>query len=91
MITRLVGGLFLLKGLFGLITALKFFDDVYPVSIGANIWDFFIMLITEISPTLVFIFLAKRGSKYVSETPDPDDREDKEMEIRTVDYKDFND
>jgi hypothetical protein len=38
-----IGGLFLLKSLFGLLTAMKFFDDFYPVSIGANVWDFFVI------------------------------------------------
>ncbi len=37
-----IGGLFLLKSLCGLLTALHFFDDIYPISIGANIWDFFV-------------------------------------------------
>lgn len=37
-----VGGLFLLKSLCGLLTAFHFFDDFYPVSIGANIWDFLV-------------------------------------------------
>lgn len=38
-----IGGLFLLKSLSGLLTGLKFFDDFYPVSIGPNIWDFFVI------------------------------------------------
>ena len=54
----------------GLITAFRFFDDVYPVNIGANIWDFLMMLITEIGPTLVFVVLSNKKP-----TPQPQDQE----------------
>lgn len=37
-----IGGLFLLKSLAGLLTGLQFFDDFYPVKIGANQWDFLV-------------------------------------------------
>ena len=37
-----IGGLFLLKSFCGLLTAFHFFGDFYPVSIGANVWDFFV-------------------------------------------------
>ena len=37
-----IGGIFLLKGLCGLLTAFHFFGDVYPVSVGANVWDFWV-------------------------------------------------
>lgn len=39
-----IGGLFLLKSLFGLLTAMHAFGDFYPVSIGANVWDFFVFI-----------------------------------------------
>jgi len=39
-----VGGLFLLKSLCGLLTAFHFFGDFYPLSIGANTWDFFVKI-----------------------------------------------
>lgn len=39
-----IGGLFLLKSLCGLLTAFHFFDDIFPVCIGANIWDFFVFI-----------------------------------------------
>lgn len=37
-----IGVLFMIKSLCGFLTALGSFDDFYPVSIGANIWDFFV-------------------------------------------------
>ncbi len=37
-----IGGLFLFKSLCGLLTALHLFGDVYPISFGANIWDFLV-------------------------------------------------
>jgi hypothetical protein len=37
-----IGGLFLLKSLCGMLTALNAFDDFYPVCIGANVWDFLV-------------------------------------------------
>lgn len=40
-----IGGMFLFKSFCGLLTALHFFDDFYPVSIGANQWDFFVNLL----------------------------------------------
>jgi hypothetical protein len=40
-----IGCLFLLKSLCGLLTSLHIFGDFYPVSIGANIWDFFVFII----------------------------------------------
>ena len=55
--------MFFIKGLIGLITAFKLFDDVYPTSIGANEWDFFNMLLTEIGPNIVFIYVSNRKSK----------------------------
>jgi len=76
LITRLVGGLFFLKGVFGLITAFRVFDDIYPTYFGANVWDFMMMLITEISPTFVFVALSSRKPKQTEETPD-------ETELRT--------
>jgi hypothetical protein len=39
-----IGGLFLLKSLCGLLTAFHFFGDFYPLSIGANTWDFFVLI-----------------------------------------------
>jgi hypothetical protein len=37
-----IGGIFLIKSLCGLLTAFHVFGDFYPVSIGANVWDFFV-------------------------------------------------
>jgi|LauGreDrversion4_2_1035121.scaffolds.fasta_scaffold2125282_1 hypothetical protein len=37
-----IGVLFLIKSFFGLITAFGAFDDLYPVVIGPNPWDFFV-------------------------------------------------
>jgi hypothetical protein len=39
-----IGGLFLLKSFCGLLTAFRFFDDFYPVAIGANLWDFLVFI-----------------------------------------------
>lgn len=44
-ISMATGGLFLIKSFFGLLTAFHIFDDFYPVSIGPNIWDFFVFYI----------------------------------------------
>jgi hypothetical protein len=41
-LSNVIGGLFLLKGFFALLTALHVFGDFYPVSIGANLWDFLV-------------------------------------------------
>lgn len=79
MITRCVGGLFFLKGVLSLITAFKFFDDVYPVSVGPNIWDFLLMLITEIFPTFAFVILS-RSSKGTENEETPD--YERETELR---------
>jgi hypothetical protein len=37
-----IGGLFLLKSFLALLSAFHFFDDFYPVSLGANLWDFLV-------------------------------------------------
>lgn len=37
-----IGALFMIKSLCGFLTAFGFFDDFYPVSIGANVWDFIV-------------------------------------------------
>ena len=37
-----IGGIFLFKSLCGYLTALHCFGDVFPVSVGANVWDFFV-------------------------------------------------
>lgn len=42
LISMVTGGLFLCKSFFGLLTAFHIFDDFYPVSVGPNIWDFFV-------------------------------------------------
>lgn len=76
MITRAVGGLFFIKGFLCLLTAFKCFDDVYPLSIGANPWDFFMMLFTEIGPTFVFVILSNK--KPSQQTPD----EENETEMK---------
>jgi hypothetical protein len=43
-LSNVIGGLFLLKSFLALLTAFHFFDDFYPVSIGANLWDFLVNL-----------------------------------------------
>ena len=48
-----IGGLFLLKGLSGLLTGITILDPTqYP-----NIYDFFWFLILEIAPTVIFIYV----------------------------------
>jgi hypothetical protein len=42
MISMGTGILFLIKGFFGLISAFHLFGDIYPLFIGANVWDFFV-------------------------------------------------
>lgn len=69
-----------MKGIFGLITAFKFFDDVYPVSVGPNIWDFSMMLLTEISPTSVFVILSSRKTKEA--TPDENEKELSDFNVK---------
>jgi hypothetical protein len=80
-ITRFVGGLFFIKGILGLVTAFGFFDDVYPVSIGANLWDFAMMLLTEIGPTCVFVLVTRRNASKI-ETRDSET----ETEMKTYTY-----
>ncbi len=41
-VSHSIGGIFILKGFCGLLTALSIFDDVFPTSIGANVWDFLV-------------------------------------------------
>lgn len=85
MITRLVGGLFLIKGISGLATAFRLFDDIYPTSIGANVWDFLTMLATEIGPTVVFIFLSSKKASTPNDQETPDGDFEKEKELTTYD------
>jgi hypothetical protein len=44
MISLATGVLFLIKGLCGLISAFHLFGDIYPISLGPNIWDFFVKI-----------------------------------------------
>ena len=39
-----IGGLFLIKSLCGFIAGFHLFGNFYPTSIGANVWDFFVIL-----------------------------------------------
>ncbi len=41
-LSNAIGGLFLLKSFLALLSAFHFFDDFYPVSWGANLWDFLV-------------------------------------------------
>lgn len=60
-----LGGLFLLKGLSGLLQAISIVNTTtYP-----NIYDFFWFLILEISPTVIFIVVARRKDTIVDDTP----------------------
>ena len=60
-----IGGLFLLKGLSGLLTGITILDPTkYP-----NIYDFFWFLILEIAPTVIFIYVGKKKDPNVTETP----------------------
>jgi len=68
-----MGGLFLVKSFCNLLSTFDFFDDIYPVSIGINIWDFVMFLITEIAPTLIFIYVGKK--KTSKETVNPMEQE----------------
>jgi hypothetical protein len=43
-LSNVIGGLFLLKSFLALLTAFRFFNDFYPASIGANLWDFLVYL-----------------------------------------------
>jgi hypothetical protein len=43
-LSNAIGGLFLLKSLLALLSAFHFFDDFYPVSWGANLWDFLVYM-----------------------------------------------
>jgi hypothetical protein len=78
--------LFLLKGILGLVTAFKVFDDIYPIIIGANVWDFLNMLITEIGPTLVFIILSSKKSE-TTPREDGDDLNENERELTNYDIR----
>jgi hypothetical protein len=44
-LSNVIGGLFLLKSFLALLSAFHFFDDFYPVSWGANLWDFLVHMI----------------------------------------------
>jgi len=63
--------LFLLKGILGILIGFDFFDGIKPKFIPTNIWDFLMMLITEIMPTSVFIFISssKQTEATLNETP----------------------
>ncbi len=43
-LSNVIGGLFLLKSFLALLSAFHFFDDFYPVSWGANLWDSFVYI-----------------------------------------------
>lgn len=42
-LSQSIGGLFLIKSFSGFLSSMKAFGDYYPVSIGANVWDFFVI------------------------------------------------
>lgn len=79
--TRVVGGLFLLKGILGILIGFDFFDGIKPNFISTNLWDFLMMLFTEIMPTSVFIFISssKSTEATLNETPH------EENELKTYD------
>lgn len=74
-----------MKGILGLVTAFKLFDDIYPISFGANLWDFLNMLVTEIGPTLVFILVSTK--KQVESTPGLETRDTMENERELTSYE----
>lgn len=85
MVTRLVGGLFLLKGFSGLAIAFRLFDDIYPTYFGANVWDFLTMLFTEIGPTVVFIILSSKKNSVQNDQETPEGDIEKERELTSYD------
>ena len=86
--SRLVGGLFIIKGLISVLISFQVWDDLYPAKMGANLWDFLLILLTEIGPTAVFLFLAKRNKKVdennTNETT-AGGTDDNEIELQTYD------
>ena len=60
-----IGGLFLVKGLSGLLTGITILDPTkYP-----NVYDFFWFLILEIAPTVIFILVGRKKEAGTTETP----------------------
>lgn len=76
--------MFVIKGLIGVVSSFGAFDDIYPVSIGPNVWDFLMILFTEIGPTAVFIFFAKKNKDRVT----IDREEEYETEMHTYSQAD---
>jgi len=55
-----IGSLFLVKSFLALLSSFGAFGDIYPVSLGVNLWDFLMFLLTEIAPTTIFIVVGKK-------------------------------
>jgi len=39
-----MGGFFIIKSLFSLLSAFGAFDDLHPTFIGVNLWDFLVII-----------------------------------------------
>ena len=41
------------KGILGLLVSFDFFEEIYPKSLGPNLFDFILLFSTEIAPILI--------------------------------------